>query len=114
MRKVSDPILKNKWRQQEIQARCSHPSKVFFEFPEEDIDRSIPARFEEQVLKYPESIAVKTKKQELSYGNLNKAANRIARGLLDICGPGGEPIALLMEKDGPLCAASPESQNCDS
>lgn len=87
---------------------------MFFEFPEEDIDMSIPARFEEQVLKYPESIAVKTKKHEISYGDLNKDANRIARGILDICGSGAEPIALLMEKDGALFAASPESQNCAS
>ena len=105
MGKVSDPFLKNQWRQQEIQARCFHPSKVFFEFAEEDLEGSIPARFEEQVLKYPESIAVKTKKHELSYSELNKAANRIAREILDVCGPGGEPIALLMAKDGPLFAA---------
>ena len=105
MRKISDPFLKKQWRQQEIQARCFHPSRVFFEFPEEAIDMSIPARFEEQVLKYPESIAVKTKKHEISYGDLNKDANRIARGILDICDSGAEPIALLMEKDGPLFAA---------
>ena len=68
--------------QQAIRARCFHPSGSFVEFGKEEIEQSIPERFEKIVAKYPERIAVKTGRSTLTYEALNKAANRVARAIL--------------------------------
>lgn len=47
--------------QKTIRAKCFHPGDVFEEFTKEDSEHSIPDRFEQQVRKYPERIAIKTK-----------------------------------------------------
>ena len=46
--------------QQAIWAKCFHPSGNFVEFRKEEIEQSIPDRFERQVRKYPDRIAVRT------------------------------------------------------
>ena len=46
------------------------------EFSRDEIEQSIPARFEEQVRRYHNRLAVKTETEELTYDDLNKAANR--------------------------------------
>ena len=46
--------------QQVIRDKCFHPSGTFVEFPIEDVENSIPARFEKIVQKYPEYTAIKT------------------------------------------------------
>ena len=46
--------------QQAIQERCFHPSGTVVEFPMEDVETSIPRRFEKIVRMYPDRIAVKT------------------------------------------------------
>ena len=84
--------------QQSIQGKCFHPAGSFVEFNKEDIEQSIPARFEQQASNYPDRIAVKTRTQELTYGVLNRAANRLARELIMERGPVAEPIALLLEQ----------------
>ena len=38
--------------QEAIRAKCFHPTGTFVEFKEEDIDQSIPERFEQMVAKY--------------------------------------------------------------
>jgi amino acid adenylation domain-containing protein len=81
------------------------PANPFIEFKKEEIEQSIPARFEEQVHKYPERTAVKTQNRRWSYDELNKAANRAARAILEKRGESEEPIALLLEKDAPMIAA---------
>ena len=40
--------------QEVIRARCFHPSGNFVEFPKEEVEQSIPERFEQQVAKYPD------------------------------------------------------------
>jgi non-ribosomal peptide synthetase component F len=91
--------------QQAIRAKCFHPSGTFVEFKKEEIEQSIPDRFEQMVRKYPGRLAVKTRKHELTYGDLNQTANRVARGILARCGEGQEPVALLLENDAPMIAA---------
>ena len=69
-------------RQQEsIRAKCFHPAGKFIEFTKDDIEQSIPAHFERQVANDGDRIAVRIKGEQLSYGELNKTANRIARAL---------------------------------
>ncbi|GAX43384.1 amino acid adenylation domain-containing protein [Tolypothrix sp. NIES-4075] len=74
------------------------PAESFIKFYQTDIDQSITNRFEKQVNKYPNSIAVKSKISTLTYDQLNKNANRLARAILAQRGEGKEVIALLIEQ----------------
>ena len=71
----------------------------------EEVEQSIPDRFEKIVAKYRDRVAVKTSNQTLTYDELNHAANRIACVILERCGKENERIALLMEQDASLIAA---------
>ncbi len=62
-----------------------------------DLERSISDQFEEVVSRFPDKLAVKTKSQRFTYGELNQAANRVAHAILAQQGMGSEPIALLFE-----------------
>ena len=92
-------------QQQAIREKCFHPTGTFIEFKKEDVERSIPDRFEEQVRKYPGRLAVKTDSSRLSYDALNRAANRIARAVLALQGTDEGPVALMFEKGAPLISA---------
>ena len=83
--------------QQAIIDKCFHPSGTFVEFKKEWTEQSIPRRFEEAARRYPDRIAVKTDDEELSYDELNRAANRIAHAILGTQGDGEEPVALLFD-----------------
>ncbi len=91
-------------RQQSMQDRRIRPTNAFVKFKKEEIEQSIPDRFEKQVRRYPDRIAVKTRNDELTYDGLNQAANRVARAILTQRGTGEEPIALLLENDVPMIA----------
>jgi len=90
--------------QEAIRARCFHPSGNFVEFRKEEIEQSIPSRFEQMVRRYPDRIAVKTKHDQLTYCELNKAANRVARAIIAQRGGEKEPVALLLEQGSSLVA----------
>jgi amino acid adenylation domain-containing protein len=92
-------------KQLRIQAKCQHPFGNFEEFKKDDLKKSIPELFESQVRKHPQRLAIKTKSQELTYGELNKASNRIAHGILTHRDEGEEPIALLLEQGAMAIAA---------
>jgi amino acid adenylation domain-containing protein len=85
--------------------RRIHPTNAFIRFEEEETEQSIAQRFEQQVSRYPDRLAVKTKNHRLSYAALNKVANRVARALLAQRSEGAESIALLLEHDAPMIAA---------
>lgn len=87
------------------QARHVSPSNPFIEFKKEEIEQSIPDRFEQQVRRYSKRPAVKTPTCQFSFEQLNRAANRVARAILGKRGEGAEPIALLLEKDASIIAA---------
>ena len=87
------------------QDRRVHPTNAFIRFEKEETEQSIPQRFEQQVRRYPDRLAVKTKSHQLSYAALNKVANRVARALLAQRGEGAESIALLLEHDASMIAA---------
>ena len=84
--------------QKAIRGKCFHRSGTFVEFPIEDIESSIPARFEKIVRIYPDRIAVKTRGEQLTYDELNKRANRLARVLLARRGSVPEPVALFLDR----------------
>jgi len=83
--------------QEAIRAKCFHPTGAFIEFSKEEIEQSIPERFEKIVRLYPDRVAVKTRSQQLSYNDLNRAANRLARAILAISEHDQEPLALFLE-----------------
>jgi amino acid adenylation domain-containing protein len=85
----------------EPQAVCNpsiSPAESFIKFAKADIEQSITNRFEKQVNKYPNSIAVKSKIETLTYDQLNKNANRLARTILAQRGEDKEVVALLIEQ----------------
>lgn len=91
--------------QEAIRAKCFHPSRMFVEFPKQDVEASIPARFEKIVSMYPERIAIKTSNQSLNYDQTNRMANRVARAILDKRGERNEPIAIFLKHDIPAIIA---------
>src|SRR5688572_10016027 len=78
----------------------------FVEFPREEIESSIAGRFERQVERYPERVAVKVGDCGRSYRALNAAANRVASALLLRRGEGPEQVAVLCERDGAMIEAA--------
>jgi amino acid adenylation domain-containing protein len=84
--------------QQAIRTKCFHPSGTFVEFPVEDVETSIPARFEKIVRLYPDRIAIKTENEVATYSQLNAMANRVARRIISERGAEPEPVGLLIDK----------------
>ena len=73
------------------------PANPFVRFETTEIEQSVCERFEKQVSKYPERMAVQSKNCQLTYDELNRAANRVARAILALRGEREEQIALLFE-----------------
>ena len=91
--------------QQAIRAKCIQPSGRFVEFPEADVELSMPARFEKIAGRYGYRTAVKSSHRALTYQDLNQAANRLAHAIVAQRGKVQEPVALLMEHDISLFVA---------
>lgn len=77
----------------------------FVPFPREEIEQSIPSRFEAQVGLYRDRLALLTSTHAWTYDALNRAANRIAHAILAGAGPGRAPVVLLLDQGAPLIAA---------
>jgi amino acid adenylation domain-containing protein len=92
--------------QQTLRARCFHPIEPFVEFRTEDIEQSISDRFEDQVRKHSRRTAIKTRDRELTYDELNRAANRMAHAILASRGEGQEQVALLCHQSAAAIAAT--------
>ncbi|MEE8122253.1 MAG: amino acid adenylation domain-containing protein, partial [Anaerolineales bacterium] len=105
MTNISTAISDLPPEQRAIRDRCFHPTGRFVEFKKEEIEQSIPDRFEKIVRLYPDHVAVKMKDHVLTYRQLNATANRIARAILEERGPVNEPVALLFEHGTDLIAA---------
>ena len=93
-------------QQQAIRDKCFHPTGTFIEFKTEEVEQSIANRFEEQVRRYPERLAVKTREHQMTYDELNNASNRLAHAILAQRGVGSEPVPLLLEHGAPLVVAT--------
>lgn len=66
-----------------IANRCFHPQNGFVPFERSEIEQSISTRFEKQVAHDPNHLAVTTNEHAYTYDQLNRAANRIARTILE-------------------------------
>jgi amino acid adenylation domain-containing protein len=80
-------------------------SQGFEEFKKADIAQSIANRFEQQVEKYHDRLAVKCAAASLTYDEVNRQANRIAHAILASVGQGLEPVVFLLEQGIPAIAA---------
>ena len=72
------------------------------DFPDESLDtlrRALALRFEEMVARHGERPAVTGAGRILTYRELNRAANRIARALLDRAQTAGTPVAVMLGHD---------------
>ena len=85
-------------QQLSILDRCFNRSGNFIEFEPEDIEQSVSARFETQVRLYPHQLAIKTTRQEITYCQLNRDANRVAHSILGLTEIGEAPVCLLFEQ----------------
>src|ERR1700730_7545832 len=81
------------------------PTNEFIPFERSEVDQSIPERFQQQVRKYPNHVAIKTTGQAATYSELNQTANQIGRAILARGGKSTSAIALLLEKSVPMMAA---------
>src|SRR6266481_3939377 len=81
------------------------PTNSFNQFRKEEIEQSIPDRYEKIVRLNLNRFAVKTRNVTLSYLELNQIANRVARTILSLRGEGKEPVALLLDHDAPMVGA---------
>ena len=73
------------------------PAYPFVLFEDKAIDQSIASRFEQQVARFPDRLAVSSASGQFTYAELNRVANRIARAILSRLGEGDEPVGLLMD-----------------
>jgi amino acid adenylation domain-containing protein len=98
--------MKTRHPQHALWAKCFHPSGSFSEFSKEEVETSVPARFEKIVGRFPDRLAIKTENELLTYAELNARANRVARAIIARQGSEAAPVALLLEKGPSLVAAT--------
>jgi amino acid adenylation domain-containing protein len=85
-------------------SRCFHPGGRFVEFRREEIEQSIPERFEKIAREFSERPAIKSRNYSLTYDELNRFSNRVALAIIGQRGTKQEPVVLLMEHDAPVVA----------
>ena len=91
--------------QQGATRRRVHPTNPFTPIAIHEVEQSVPQRFEEQVSRYPDRLAVRTREHAWTYAQLNREGNRLAHAILAQCGSGEEPIAILLDQGAPAIAA---------
>lgn len=69
---------------------------MFIPFPRSDLELPIHVRFERQVEKHGDRLAIMTKQSQIAYQHLNRGANRIADRILVAHGQAREPVAMLL------------------
>src|SRR5262245_32388568 len=86
-------------------SRRVYPTNLFTPIAAQEVEQSVPQRFEAQARRYPDRLAVKTRAHAWTYAELNRHANRLARAILAQRGDGAEPIAVLLDQGAPAIAA---------
>ncbi|HMH45801.1 MAG TPA: amino acid adenylation domain-containing protein [Pyrinomonadaceae bacterium] len=88
-----------------IRGGSVRPTNYFTPFVKDEIEQSIGDRFESQVRKFPEHVAIKSLNHEWSYAELSRQVDRVAQAILSLRGSADERIAVLLEHDAPMMAA---------
>jgi amino acid adenylation domain-containing protein len=74
-------------------------------FTDDEIEQSIPERFEQQVRGSGDRLAIKSPERSFTYVELNRTANRLARKNLSRRGERAEAIALMFDHGASILAA---------
>ena len=74
-------------------------------FTDDEIEQSIPERFERQVRAAGDRLAIKSPERSFTYVELNQTANRLARKILSLRGERPEAIALMFDHGASILAA---------
>lgn len=81
------------------------PVYPYTPFNDEEIQQSIPERFEQKVLESRNRLAIRSPERSFTYESLNQTANRLARKILSLRGDRVEPVALLFDHGAGILAA---------
>ena len=86
-----------------------HTTRIEARFPwtpfgDDELEQSIPERFERRALTHPDRLAIRSPEQSFTYDRLNRVANRLARTILSIPGDAGA-VALLFDHGADALAA---------
>ena len=73
------------------------PASGFIGFGDNDIEQSIPERFEKMVRAGGDRVAIGSGRELYSFDSVNRTANRLAREILARRGSAEEPIALFFD-----------------
>ncbi|MEW5959982.1 MAG: non-ribosomal peptide synthetase [Chloroflexota bacterium] len=80
---INNDYIANSPLQRQINSNgANFSTNGFVEFEIAEIEQSIPGRFEKIVKQYPDQVAIKTASACLTFDQLNRTANRIARVIL--------------------------------
>lgn len=72
------------------------PPADFEPLPPDALDSSLVSLIERTIERYPHRIAIRDQGREISYAELNTAANALAYAILDFCGRGSEPVIFIL------------------
>ncbi|MEW9682768.1 amino acid adenylation domain-containing protein [Pseudomonas sp. TE50-2] len=80
---------------------------VGFNATQRDYPRELPVQrlFEQQVARHPLALAARHDERQLTYGELNEQANRLAHWLIGEGVAAGDPVAILLPRSLPLLVA---------
>ncbi|HEX2930779.1 MAG TPA: AMP-binding protein, partial [Candidatus Binatia bacterium] len=81
------------------------PVYPYTAFNDEEIEQSIPERFEQKVLDFRNRLAIGSPERSFTYDELNQTANRLARKILSLRGERVEAVALLFDHGASILAA---------
>lgn len=74
----------------------------FTEISKNEIEQTIHHRFEQQVMKRPKQLAIRFGAEELTYSELNRAANRLAYSLRTRIGNKSAPVGVFLDQGAQL------------
>ncbi|MEM9164653.1 MAG: amino acid adenylation domain-containing protein, partial [Cyanobacteria bacterium P01_F01_bin.4] len=77
---------------------ATHNLPEFSPFAKDEIEQSVGRRFEKQVAKYPDHLAIKSRTHTLTYSQLNQLANQSARAILAMPGDRTQPVIIFLEQ----------------
>jgi amino acid adenylation domain-containing protein len=78
---------------------------VFQEFARDEIEVSIPCRFEQMAALHAHEPAIHSPRHQWNYGELSQCVDQVAAALVSACGVSRGNVALLFEQDAPMVGA---------
>ncbi len=80
-------------------------TETFQPFARSELEKSLTERFQHQVNQFPNRLAIGHSTGDLTYDELNRKANVVARKVLERVLPGTRPVALLFHSDTDMIVA---------